>query len=347
MTIAAVPGSASNASIASMCVVPMIGSPPMPIAVEKPMSRSSYIIWYVSVPDLDTRPIGPGLVMSAGMMPAFDFPGLISPGQFGPTIRVVPRSAYAQNVAVSCTGMPSVMTTQSGIDASTASITASLVNRAGTNTTVTSAPVSSMASRTVPNTGIDRPSKSAFSPALRGLTPPTMFVPDASMRVVCRVPSAPVMPWTMTLECSFKKMLICSLRRRRSLSPSGSSRQLGGAIGRVVHRVDLLDGGQRRVAEDAPAQFGVVAVEPDDQRLVDGVAALLQQLERGDDAVRHRVAGGDAAEHVHEHGPDARVGQDDLQAVGHHLGRRAAADVEEVRRLDALPTLQGIPLSRI
>ena len=30
---------------ASMCVVPMIGSPPMPIAVEKPRSRSSNIIW--------------------------------------------------------------------------------------------------------------------------------------------------------------------------------------------------------------------------------------------------------------------------------------------------------------
>ena len=73
-----------------MCVVPMIGSPPMPTADEKPMSRSSYIIWYVRVPDLDTRPMRPALVMSAGMIPAFDLPGLISPGQFGPMIRVVP-----------------------------------------------------------------------------------------------------------------------------------------------------------------------------------------------------------------------------------------------------------------
>ena len=40
-----VSGSASNAARASMCVVPMIGSPPMPMAVENPKSRSSYIIW--------------------------------------------------------------------------------------------------------------------------------------------------------------------------------------------------------------------------------------------------------------------------------------------------------------
>ena len=45
ITIALVSGSASNASSASMWVVPMTGSPPMPIAVVKPKSRSSYIIW--------------------------------------------------------------------------------------------------------------------------------------------------------------------------------------------------------------------------------------------------------------------------------------------------------------
>ena len=53
-------------------MVPMIGSPPIPTQVEKPISRSSYIIWYVSVPDFDTSPIRPGWVISAGMIPAFD-----------------------------------------------------------------------------------------------------------------------------------------------------------------------------------------------------------------------------------------------------------------------------------
>ena len=45
ITIALVSGSASNASRASMWVVPTIGSPPMPMAVEKPKSFSSNIIW--------------------------------------------------------------------------------------------------------------------------------------------------------------------------------------------------------------------------------------------------------------------------------------------------------------
>jgi len=45
MTMASVSGSSSKAWMQSMCVVPMTGSPPMPTQVEKPMSRSSYIIW--------------------------------------------------------------------------------------------------------------------------------------------------------------------------------------------------------------------------------------------------------------------------------------------------------------
>jgi hypothetical protein len=42
------------------------------------------MIWYVSVPDRLTSPTLPGLVISPGMMPTFDLPGEISPGQFGP-----------------------------------------------------------------------------------------------------------------------------------------------------------------------------------------------------------------------------------------------------------------------
>lgn len=56
--------------------------------------------------------------------------------------------------------MPSVITTASGISASMASTTASLVNFSGTKMTETSAPVFSMASLTVPKTGTSVPSKS-------------------------------------------------------------------------------------------------------------------------------------------------------------------------------------------
>src|SRR5690625_7666533 len=84
--------------------------------------------------------------------------------------------------------MPSVMITVSGIDASTASSTADLVNAGGTKTTDTFASVALIASATVPYTGIERlfpaTSKSTAVPAFRGFTPPTTFVPEASIRAV-------------------------------------------------------------------------------------------------------------------------------------------------------------------
>ena len=39
---------------------------------------------------------------------------------------------------------------------------------------------------------------------------------------------------------------------------------------------------------------------------------------------------------------DLRVAEDHVEAVGHHLGVGAAADVEEVRRLDAAVLLAGV-----
>ena len=83
----------------------------------------------------------------------------------------------------------------------------------------------------------------------------------------------------------------------------------------------------------------LVAVEADHQRLVGFVA---EHLERLDDAVGDRVTGGDAAEHVDEHALDLAVVEDDVETRSHHLGRRAAADVEEVRRLDAVVVLTGV-----
>lgn len=114
-------------------------------------------------------------------------------------MRVPFAAAYAWKVTASWTGMPSVMTTARGMPASAASVTAALAKTGGTKTTVTSAPVAAMPSATEPKTGTARSSKSTLRPALRGLTPPTTFVPAASMRRVCFMPSAPVMPWTRTL----------------------------------------------------------------------------------------------------------------------------------------------------
>src|SRR4051794_13194459 len=240
--------------------------------------------------------------MSAGMMPALDAPGDATPGQFGPMIRVLPPDARlcAQNAAESCTGTPSVITTASGISASIASTTAALVNAGGTKMTDASAPVSLIASPTLAKTGSSVPSKSTVVPALRGLTPPTTLVPAASIRRVCLEPSAPVMPWTMTLESLVSQIAMSSLPR---------SRELGGALGRTVHRVHPLHQRVVRRVQDRPAGLGVVAVEADHERLGDGFAALTQQGEGLDDAVGDLVTCGDAAEDVHEHRPDRRVAQ--------------------------------------
>src|SRR5580700_4023256 len=168
--------------------------------------------------------------------------------------------------------MPSVITMHSGISASMASSTAVFVPVSGTKTTDTSAPVAAMVSATVPKTGTSVPFSSTVCPAFRGLVPPTTFDPAASMRAPCLRPSEPVMPCTRIRLSAVRKIATsCSLR-------GGGGGQLGRAARRAVHRVHLLH-----------------------HREVHLLAALRQQRDRGHDPVGHRVARGDAAEHVHEH----------------------------------------------
>src|SRR3954451_19559397 len=155
------------------------------------------------------------------------------------------------------------MTTARPICASTASMTAPFAPAGGTKMTLTSAPVSFMASATLPKTGTVAPSNSTFSPAFFGFTPPTIAVPEVSMRWVCLRPSEPVMPWTMTLLFSLRKIDISS----GPVRSGGLGGELGGPARGAVHRVH--QGHQRVVGlgEDAAALLDVVAVEPDDQRL--------------------------------------------------------------------------------
>src|SRR6516165_9010911 len=181
--------------------------------------------------------------------------------------------------------MPSVITMHSGMRASIASMTAALVPDAGTNTTEASAPVAAMVSATVPKTGTSVPFNSTVWPALRGLVPPTTLVPAASMRAPCRRPSEPVMPWIMTRLWPVRKIAIsCPLRG-----------QFRGPPCRAVHRRYLLDHGNARLGQDAPALGGVVAVEADHDRAVHVLATAGEHADRGHDPVGHRVAGGDPA----------------------------------------------------
>src|SRR5262245_53318503 len=255
--------------------------------------------------------------MSAGMMPALDLPGDATPGQFGPTMRVmlpfVP--AWAQNSVESCTGMPSVMTMTSGISASIASMTAPLAPAGGTKITEVSAPVAAIVSATVPKTGTWASSRSTVWPALRGLVPPTTVVPAASIRRPCLRPSEPVTPWIMIRLSPVRKIAISGSCRGRGRRVGG--RQFRGAARGVVHGLGLLDHSEAGVAEDRPPGRGVVAVKADHDRPGDLLAALVEHAERRNDAVRHGVAGRDAAEHVDQHTAHVRVRQHDLEAVGH------------------------------
>src|SRR3712207_5583387 len=178
------------------------------------------------------------------------------------------------------------MTTSSPMPASIASMQASLVNAGGTNTTDTFAPVSFIASSTEPKTGSSLPPSSTEVPALRALTPPTMFEPAWTISVVCFEPMPPVMPWTMTKLSLLRKIdisLLCSL----SGFGSGAVGELRGLVGRAVHRVDQRDQGVIQLLEDRAALLDVVAVQPDDQRLAGLVA---EDLQRALDAVGDLVA---------------------------------------------------------
>ena len=75
----------------------------MPTMVEfpSPSCASSWPIWYVNVPDLETSPTEPSRKISAGMIPTFAFPGDSTPGQFGPIIATPRTCTYAWMCSIS------------------------------------------------------------------------------------------------------------------------------------------------------------------------------------------------------------------------------------------------------
>jgi hypothetical protein len=106
------------------------------------------------------------------MMPMRHWPGVTTPGQLGPSSRVLPPRSARFARSMSSTGMPSVMQTTRSIPASAASRIASAAPGGGTNTTDALAPVACTASRIVSKIGM--PSTSL--PPLPGATPPTTCV---------------------------------------------------------------------------------------------------------------------------------------------------------------------------
>ena len=120
------------------------------------------------------------------------------PGVLGPMIiGALPPWPCSSTTMVSRTGTCSGMATSSLIPASSASRAAAPRKNLGRDEHGMDifAPVASTASLMVLYIGME---SSNFCPPLPGVTPATMFVPYATMFLVCREPYAPVMPWTIT-----------------------------------------------------------------------------------------------------------------------------------------------------
>ncbi|GBD37130.1 hypothetical protein HRbin36_02260 [bacterium HR36] len=164
-------------------------------------------------------------------MPILHCPGVITPGQFGPTKRT---PGFCRNCSttrtMSKTGMPSVIATITRMPASAASRMASAAAAGGTKTILASAPVFRTASCTV----LKRGNPSLTVPPLPGVTPPTTCVPYSRHCCAWNNPALP-MPWVRTRVCLSTRMLMVSPARfcqgfrlfRRFVAGRSASETLG------------------------------------------------------------------------------------------------------------------------
>ena len=113
--------------------------------------------------------------MWPGMMPILHCPGVMTPGQLGPSSLTPGWSwRYRFTRTMSRTGIPSVMAITSGTPASAASRIESAANGGGTKTADALAPVSRTASSTVLKMGTCPWNR---VPPRPGVTPATTLVP--------------------------------------------------------------------------------------------------------------------------------------------------------------------------
>ena len=265
------------------------------------------------MPERDTTPTGPGRVICAGMMPIRHWPGVTTPGQFGPTSRIgEPRSAILAR-SMSSAGIPSVMHAASAMPASAASRIASAAPGGGTKITDALAPVARTASSTVSKMGIP----SIAVPPLPGATPPTTCVPYSIERRAWNWPILPI-PWTSKRVFLSQRIAIRRRFRRRDGLLAGFAERLGGR--------DV----ETRLRKDRAALRRVRALQPHDER--HGHAELRGRCH---DSLRDQIAAHDPAEDVDEDRLDVRIAQNQFEGLFHLLLVRAATRVEEVRRLSA------------
>ena len=272
---------------------------------------------------MPTGPPGRALAISPAVMPMLHLPGLMMPGQFGPSSRTFGKSRFSllKNQASSWAGTPSVMHDDE-LDAALGRLHHGGRARPAAGMKMQEA-VAPVASHGLGDRGEDRDAVDVGA-GLLGV--------GAGHDLGAVVPVAQAVEAALAageaLVDDLGVLVDEDAHRSVLLQAFG---QLDGRAGRLehgrLHAAACRTGGGSRIARPSSAlvpsrrmTIGRVDVDP-----AEGV----------DDAVGHLFAPGDAAEDVDEDRLHLRVVVDDLERAGHHLGVGAAADVEEVGRAAA------------
>src|SRR5947209_3989150 len=233
------------------------------------------------------------------MMPILHWPGVMTPGQLGPTSRQFLPWRKRMARAVSRTGMRSVMATRTRIPASAASMMASAAAGGGTKIMVAVAPVLRTASATV----LNRAKPSLVVPPLPGTTPPTICVPYSRHWVAWKVPALP-RPWHRTRVFLSTRMLMgYDFTDKGAVKPTRCHgwawRQRGGSFRRRHHLLGRVRQVRRRLdvqpalGQQLAALGHVGPLQPHHERHL-----RFDLLKGGNDRRRDGVALHDAAEDV-------------------------------------------------
>ena len=294
---------------------PTIGSPPIPTIVEQPSPScvSSWPIWYVSVPDRETRPIEPSRKISAGMIPTFAFPGDSAPGQFGPTMRTS-RPCDERVEAQHLVRRNALGDADDGPDARADRLVHRVRGerrRDEDHRRVRAGLGDGRGDRVEDGDALD------VLPAL-----PRRHARD-DVRAVRSVPK-PVEA-ALGARQPLDDEAGVGVDEDRHQAASSTARRAPSSIVASVVRF-----GERRLGQDPPPLLGVRPVEPDDDRKLE--PHLPDRLQ---DPARDLVAARDPAEDVEEDGAHLRVARDDLERVDHALRVASAAEVAEVRGASA------------
>ena len=249
-------------------------------------------------------------------------PGDVAPGQLGPISGRRRRARPRTTLSMSRAGMRSVMQKMVRMPASDRLQDG--VGGAGRRDEDAGScwrRSRATASATVSKTGTRLVERRAGRPCRASCRPRS----PCRRRGICAAwnsPSRPVMPWTTR-----RRVAIDEDAHRRGAAPRAAATAFWAASSRLApSRSAAASAGSRRPRRRWCRRSG----RPSAPRGAAGARASIRPA-------RDLVAAGDAAEDVDQDGAHARVGQDQAHRRGHLVGPGAAADVEEVGRLAAVP----------